>query len=118
MLQSKDELRALKETMRDDILLRVWGEHLDDLIDVQVSMRDPGGADRIHAFLDAMQGSMLDRVRVSGVDSLETQQENAVKIVEPDGRSSLYVNLDEEKIARIVQEHLGDLQVIPEYLDR
>ena len=35
MLQSKDELRALKETMRDDILLRVWGEHLDDLIDVQ-----------------------------------------------------------------------------------
>lgn len=119
MIRSKEALSLLQEELQSNIRLRNLGEATTETTDVLVRVgEDAAGISLIHAFLDQVTASQLEHVRIIGVDLLETDKPHAAKIIEPNGRGSLYIDLDAEKINKIVASHLVGSMPVEEYLDR
>lgn len=53
-----------------------------------------------------------------GVDRLETNLPRAAKVIEPNGRGSVYVELNAKKVLEIVEKHIEGHTPVEAYLDR
>ena len=99
--------------------MRRLGAAVDGTTDIFVLLGDDeNGIPLLHAFLDPVVDHQLEHIRVIGVDRLETTKPGAAKVIEPNGRGSLYVELDADKAAEIVEKHIIGGNVVEAYLDR
>lgn len=119
MIRSKEELEHLQESLLPKIRLRVLGEATSETTDIFVLLgEEEGGIDLLHSFLDPIVEKKLDHVRVIGVDRLETNLPRAAKVIEPNGRGSVYVELNAKKVLEIVEKHIEGHTPVEAYLDR
>ena len=117
MATSIEELRAIREKMRNQIDLRQKGA---DNVRVVVGMATCGIAAGARPVLGAITEEVrrrnLNHVTVSQTGCIGLcQNEPIVEVYEPGKEKVTYVQMDAEKAARVVLEHLVNHRVVHEY---
>ena len=117
MAKSIEELRAIREKMRNQIDLRQKDE---DNIRVVVGMATcgiaAGARPVLNAFVEETRKRNLSNVTVGQTGCIGLcQHEPIVEIFEPDKEKVTYIRMDPEKAARVVLEHLVNRKMVAEY---
>ena len=117
MAKSIEELRAIREKMRNQIDLRQKDE---DNIRVVVGMATcgiaAGARPVLGAFTEEIRKRNLNNVTVGQTGCIGIcQHEPIVEIFEPDKEKVTYIKMDPEKAARVVLEHLVNRQIVTDY---
>lgn len=116
-MKSLAELRAIKEKMKDKVVIREGGEE----IRVVVGMATCGIAAGARPVLGALVQEVEDlglagKVTVSQTGCIGICQfEPVVEVFEAGKEKVTYVKVDAEKAKRIAKEHLKDGKVVAEY---
>jgi len=117
MAKTLEELRAIREKMRDQIDLRHKGE---DNIRVVVGMATcgiaAGARPVLGAFTEEVRRRNLNNVTVAQAGCVGLCQfEPIVEVYAPGKEKVTYIKVDADKVPRIVAEHLVNDQVVAEY---
>ena len=117
MAKSVEELRAIREKMREQIDLRQKGE---DNIRVVVGMATcgiaAGARPVLHALTEEVRRRNLANVTVSQTGCIGLcRLEPIIEVFEKDKEKVTYVEVTAEKAARIVLEHLVNHQPVTAY---
>lgn len=116
-MKSLAELQAIKEKMRDKVILR---EGLNS-VRVVVGMATCGIAAGARPVLNALvegvnKEGLMDKVTVSQTGCIGIcQLEPIVEVFEPGKEKVTYVKMTPEKAARVIEEHLKNGNVVNEY---
>ena len=116
-MKSLAELQAIKEKMRDKVILR---EGLNS-VRVVVGMATCGIAAGARPVLNALvegvnKEGLMDTVTVSQTGCIGIcQLEPIVEVFEPGKEKVTYVKMTPEKAARVIEEHLKNGNVVNEY---
>ena len=117
MAKSIEELRAIREKMRDQIDLRQKDE---DNIRVVIGMATcgiaAGARPVLGAFTEEVRKRNLNNVTISQTGCIGLcQHEPMVEIFEPGKDKVTYIKMNPEKAARVVLEHLVNRKIVAEY---
>ena len=117
MAKSIEELRAIREKMRDQIDLRQKDENNIRVVVGMATCGIAAGARPVlNAFTEEARKRNLANVTVGQTGCIGLcQHEPIVEVFEPDKEKVTYVGMDAEKAARVVLEHLVNRQVVTEY---
>ena len=116
-MKSLAELQAIKEKMRDKVILR---EGLNS-VRVVVGMATCGLAAVARPVLNALvegvnKEGLTEKVTVSQTGCIGIcQLEPIVEVFEPGKEKVTYVKMTPEKAARVIEEHLKNGNVVNEY---
>lgn len=117
-MKSLAELQAIKERMQNNVMLR--SNEGEETIRVVVGMATCGIAAGARPVLNAFLKEIEDR-RLSNVVCTQTgcigicRYEPVVEITTPDGVKTTYVKMDEDKVAKVVTEHIVNNKVVQEF---
>ena len=117
-MKSLAELQAIKERMQNKVMLRT--NEGEDTIRVVVGMATCGIAAGARPVLNAFLKEIEDR-RLANVVCTQTgcigicRYEPVVEITTPDGVKTTYVKMNEDKVAKVVTEHIVNNKVVQEY---
>ncbi len=117
-MKSLAELQAIKERMQNNVMLRT--NDGEETIRVVVGMATCGIAAGARPVLNAFLKEIEDR-RLSNVVCTQTgcigicRYEPVVEITTPDGVKTTYVKMDEDKVAKVVTEHIVNNKIVQEF---
>ena len=117
-MKSLAELQAIKERMQNKVNLRASDD--ENTVRVVVGMATCGIAAGARPVLNAFLKEIEDR-RLNNVICTQTgcigicQYEPVVEILTPDGVKTTYVKMDEDKVAKVVHEHIVNNKIVQEY---
>ena len=117
-MKSLAELQAIKERMQNNVMLR--SNDGEETIRVVVGMATCGIAAGARPVLNAFLKEIEDR-RLSNVVCTQTgcigicRYEPVVEITTPDGVKTTYVKMDEDKVAKVVTEHIVNNKIVREF---
>ncbi len=117
-MKSLAELQAIKERMQNNVMLR--SNDGEETIRVVVGMATCGIAAGARPVLNAFLKEIEDR-RLSNVVCTQTgcigicRYEPVVEITTPDGVKTTYVKMDEDKVAKVVTEHIVNNKIVQEF---
>lgn len=117
-MKSLAELQAIKERMQNNVMLRSKDGEAN--IRVVVGMATCGIAAGARPVLNAFLKEIEDR-RLSNVVCTQTgcigicRYEPVVEITTPDGVKTTYVKMDEDKVAKVVTEHIVNNKIVQEF---
>ena len=117
-MKSLAELQAIKEKMQNKVMLRT--NEGEDTIRVVVGMATCGIAAGARPVLNAFLKEIEDR-HLANVVCTQTgcigicRYEPVVEITTPDGVKTTYVKMNEDKVAKVVTEHIVNNKVVQEY---
>lgn len=117
-MKSLAELQAIKERMQNNVMLRSNDGEAN--IRVVVGMATCGIAAGARPVLNAFLKEIEDR-RLSNVVCTQTgcigicRYEPVVEITTPDGVKTTYVKMDEDKVAKVVTEHIVNNKIVQEF---
>ncbi len=117
-MKSLAELQAIKERMQNKVNLR--SNDGEAVTRVVVGMATCGIAAGARPVLNAFLKEIEDR-RLQNVVCTQTgcigicQYEPVVEITTPDGVKTTYVKMSEDKVAKVVTEHVVNNKVVQEY---
>ncbi len=117
-MKSLAELQAIKEKMQNKVNLRASDD--GETIRVVVGMATCGIAAGARPVLNAFLKEIEDR-RLSNVICTQTgcigicQYEPVVEITTPDGTKTTYVKMNEDKVAKVVTEHIVNNKIVQEF---
>ena len=117
MAKSIEELRAIREKMRDQIDLRQKDENnIRVVIGVATCGIAAGSRSVLNAFTEEVRKRNLTNITISQTGCIGLcQHEPMVEIFEPGKEKVTYIKMDPEKTARVVLEHLVNRQVVTKY---
>ncbi len=117
-MKSLAELQAIKEKMQNKVNLRATED--SNTVRVVVGMATCGIAAGARPVLNAFLKEIEDR-RLNNVICTQTgcigicQYEPVVEVVTPDGAKTTYVKMTEDKVAKVVTEHIVNNKVVQEF---
>ena len=117
-MKSLAELQAIKERMQNNVMLR--SNDGEETIRIVVGMATCGIAAGARPVLNAFLKEIEDR-RLSNVVCTQTgcigicRYEPVVEITTPDGVKTTYVKMDEDKVAKVVTEHIVNNKIVREF---
>ncbi len=117
-MKSLAELQAIKERMQNNVMLR--SNDGEETIRIVVGMATCGIAAGARPVLNAFLKEIEDR-RLSNVVCTQTgcigicRYEPVVEITTPDGVKTTYVKMDEDKVAKVVTEHIVNNKIVQEW---
>ncbi len=117
-MKSLAELQAIKERMQNNVMLR--SNDGEETIRIVVGMATCGIAAGARPVLNAFLKEIEDR-RLSNVVCTQTgcigicRYEPVVEITTPDGVKTTYVKMDEDKVAKVVTEHIVNNKIVQEF---
>jgi NADP-reducing hydrogenase subunit HndB len=117
-MKSLAELQAIKERMQNKVMLRT--NEGEDTVRVVVGMATCGIAAGARPVLNAFLKEIEDR-HLANVVCTQTgcigicRYEPVVEITTPDGVKTTYVKMDEDKVAKVVTEHIVNNKVVQEF---
>lgn len=117
-MKSLAELQAIKEKMQNKVNLRASED--DNTIRVVVGMATCGIAAGARPVLNAFLKEIGDR-HLGNVICTQTgcigicQYEPVVEVLMPDGSKTTYVKMNEDKVAKVVTEHLVNNKAVQEF---
>ena len=117
MAKSIEELRAIREKMRNQIDLRQKsGDNIRVVVGMATCGIAAGARPVLNAFTEEIRKRNLSNVTVSQTGCIGLcQHEPIVEVFEPDKEKVTYIRMDTEKTARVVLEHLVNRQIVTEY---
>ena len=117
MAKSIEELRAIREKMRDQIDLRQKDEsNIRVVVGMATCGIAAGARPVLNAFTEEVRKRNISNVTVSQTGCIGLcQHEPIVEVFEPGKEKVTYIRMDMSKAARVVLEHLVNRQVVPEY---
>lgn len=118
-MKSLAELKAIKEKMKNNVQLR-GVEDENSVIRVVVGMATcgiaAGARPVLNKFLDEVQTRGLKNVVVTQTGCIGVcRLEPIVEVIAPTGEKTTYVKMTEDKVAKIVHDHLVNNTVVSEY---
>ena len=118
-MKSLAELKAIKEKMQNNVQLRRV-EDEDSVIRVVVGMATcgiaAGARPVLNKFIDEVQTRGLKNVVVTQTGCIGVcRLEPIVEVIAPTGEKTTYVKMTEDKVAKIVHDHLVNNTVVAEY---
>lgn len=117
-MKSLAELQAIKEKMQNKVNLRA--SEGEDTVRVVVGMATCGIAAGARPVLNAFLKEIEDR-HLANVICTQTgcigicQYEPVVEILMPDGSKTTYVKMNEDKVAKVVTEHIVNNKPVQEF---
>ena len=118
-MKSLAELKAIKEKMQNNVQLR-GVEDENSVIRVVVGMATcgiaAGARPVLNKFLDEVQTRGLKNVVVTQTGCIGVcRLEPIVEVIAPTGEKTTYVKMTEDKVAKIVHDHIVNNTVVAEY---
>jgi len=117
MAKSIEELRAIREKMRDQIDLRKKGENNIRVVVGMATCGIAAGARPVlNAFTEEVRKRKLEGVTIGQTGCIGLcHHEPIVEVFEPGKDKVTYIRMDMSKAARVVLDHLVNRQVVSEY---
>ncbi len=118
-MKTLEELRAIKNKMQNNVQLR-GVEDEDSVVRVVIGMATcgiaAGARPVLNKFVEEVQNRGLKNVLVTQAGCVGMcQLEPIVEIIAPTGEKTTYVKMTEDKVAKVVHEHLVNNKVVEEY---
>ena len=119
-MKSLEELRAIKAKMQNKVQLR-GVEDDESVVRVVVGMATcgiaAGARPVLNKFIEEVQNRGLKNVIVAQTGCIGIcRLEPIVEIVAPTGEKTTYVKMTEDKVAKVVHEHIVNNRIVEEYL--
>lgn len=117
-MKSLEELKAIRDRARGNVHLRK--ENSPDNIRVVVGMATCGIAAGARPVLNAFSAEIANRgiqnvmVTQTGCIGL-CQYEPIVEVYEPNGNVTTYIKMTEDKVGRVITDHIVNGKVVAEY---
>ncbi len=118
-MKSLAELKAIKEKMQNNVQLR-GVEDENSVVRVVVGMATcgiaAGARPVLNKFIDEVQTRGLKNVVVTQTGCIGVcRLEPIVEVIAPTGEKTTYVKMTEDKVAKVVHDHLVNNTVVAEY---
>ena len=116
-MKSLAELKAIKERMKDKVVIREGGEEIRVVVGMATCGIAAGARPVLNTLVSEVEALGLSgKVSVSQTGCIGIcQYEQVVEIFEAGKEKVTYVKIDAEKAKRIAKEHLEGGKVIAEY---
>lgn len=116
-MKSLAELAAIKEKMKDKIVLREGTNDKRVVVGMATCGIAAGARPVLNAFVEEVnKAGLSSNVTVTQTGCIGVcQYEPVVEVYEADKEKVTYVKMTPEKVARVVKEHLGGGKVVTEY---
>ena len=116
-MKSLAELKAIKEKMKDKVVIREGGEEVRVVVGMATCGIAAGARPVLSAFVEGVANNNLtSKVTVTQTGCIGICQYEPVVEIYEDGKDKVtYVKLDADKAKRIVEEHLVGGKVVSEY---
>ena len=116
-MKSLAELQAIKEKMRDKVILRAGLNSVRVVVGMATCGIAAGARPVLNALVDGVnKEGLTEKVTVSQTGCIGIcQLEPIVEVFEPGKEKITYVKMTPEKAARVIEEHLKNGNVVNEY---
>ncbi len=116
-MKSLAELQAIKEKMRDKVILREGVNSVRVVVGMATCGIAAGARPVLNALVEGVsREGLMDKVTVSQTGCIGIcQLEPIVEVFEPGKEKVTYVKMTPEKAARIIDEHLKNGKIVNEY---
>lgn len=117
-MKTLEELKAIKDKMRDTIALRHEDPNATKVIVAMATCGIASGARGVlNAFAEAVaENGLIGEVMVSQSGCIGLcKYEPVAQVVTPDGNKVTYINLTPQKAKEIVEKHLVGGNIVDEY---
>lgn len=116
-MKSLAELQAIKEKMRDKVILREGVNGVRVVVGMATCGIAAGARPVLNALVEGVSHEgLMDKVTVSQTGCIGIcQLEPIVEVFEPGTEKVTYVKMTPEKAARIIEEHLKNGNIVNEY---
>ena len=116
-MKSLAELRAIKEKMKDKVVIREGGEEIRVVVGMATCGIAAGARPVLSALVEEVESlGLAGKVTVSQTGCIGICQfEPVVEVFEAGKEKVTYVKVDAEKAKKIAKEHLKDGKVVAEY---
>ena len=116
-MKSLAELQAIKEKMRDKVILREGVNSVRVVVGMATCGIAAGARPVLNALVEGVnKEGLMDKVTVSQTGCIGIcQLEPIVEVFEPGKEKVTYVKMTPEKAARVIEEHLKNGNVVNEY---
>ena len=116
-MKSLAELQAIKEKMRDKVILREGVNSVRVVVGMATCGIAAGARPVLNALVEGVnKEGLTEKVTVSQTGCIGIcQLEPIVEVFEPGKEKITYVKMTPEKAARVIEEHLKDGNVVNEY---
>ncbi len=116
-MKSLAELQAIKEKMRDKVILREGVNNIRVVVGMATCGIAAGARPVLNALVEGVnKEGLMDKVTVSQTGCIGIcQLEPIVEVFESGKEKVTYVKMTPEKAARVIEEHLKNGSVVNEY---
>ncbi len=116
-MKSLAELQAIKEKMRDNVILREGVNSVRVVVGMATCGIAAGARPVLNALVEGVnKEGLTEKVTVSQTGCIGIcQLEPIVEVFEPGKEKVTYVKMTPEKAARVIEEHLKNGNVVNEY---
>lgn len=116
-MKSLAELQAIKEKMRDKVILREGVNSVRVVVGMATCGIAAGARPVLNALVEGVnKEGLTEKVTVSQTGCIGIcQLEPIVEVFEPGNEKITYVKMTPEKAARVIEEHLKNGNVVNEY---
>ena len=116
-MKSLAELQAIKEKMRDKVILREGVNSVRVVVGMATCGIAAGARPVLNALVEGVnKEGLTEKVTVSQTGCIGIcQLEPIVEVFEPGKEKVTYVKMTPEKAARVIEEHLKNDNVVNEY---
>ena len=116
-MKSLAELQAIKERMRDKVILREGVNNIRVVVGMATCGIAAGARPVLNALVEGVnKEGLMDKVTVSQTGCIGIcQLEPIVEVFESGKEKVTYVKMTPEKAARVIEEHLKNGSVVNEY---
>ena len=116
-MKSLAELRAIKEKMKDKVVIREGGEEIRVVVGMATCGIAAGARPVLNALVEEVEAlGLAGKVTVSQTGCIGIcQYEPVVEVFEAGKEKVTYVKVDAEKAKKIAKEHLKEGKVVAEY---
>ena len=116
-MKSLAELQAIKEKMRDKVILREGVNSVRVVVGMATCGIAAGARPVLNALVEGVnKEGLTEKVTVSQTGCIGIcQLEPIVEVFEPGKEKVTYVKITPEKAARVIEEHLKNGNVVNEY---
>ncbi len=117
-MKSLAELQAIKARMQNNVTMRATeGENLTRIVVGMATCGIAAGARPVlNAFLKEIDDRHLSNVLCTQTGCIGIcRYEPVVEVITPDGAKTTYVKMTEDKVAKVITEHVVNNKVVREY---
>ena len=116
-MKSLAELRAIKEKMKDKVVIREGGEEIRVVVGMATCDIAAGARPVLNTLVEEVESlGLAGKVTVSQTGCIGIcQYEPVVEVFEAGKEKVTYVKVDAEKAKKIAKEHLKEGKVVAEY---